>query len=636
MMGLNPWVVARLMWKSETAHSSGRLALLKPAASHGGHRRNANPWLTPVFLVLISLTFLLAGIGRMHQAVDPAYQDTGSFLEGALFIKEHGGIARFVTMSLNGEYKIANQHPLYLLILSTVASRDLSFFPMAKAITLAIALLFLLVLCVVVRDLYGRSTAYVATVLLAFNASLLNRATHVTVEPLLLLCVVAAWYFMVKGLEDHRQWAWAGLWSGLAYMSKATGIFLIPIFVIATFCFLRWRMLRNRYFWLFFLACGLASSPLILRNVRVYGEPVHETVNSGVPWMDSKVELSEKYALSVNWREQTYAGDNLPTMGSYLRSHSPSVIVVRLINGVKGEGKLLLQALSVSPLLGRISVGRVGRLSAAVGLLLFSLFVFGLVRDRASKGGLYTVVALPIFFFPFAWYYQITPSPRWIIPLVPLILVHASVGIVQLCKAVEQWLSATRFKLNVNNHVPAALCVMLIIAGGYLAATIKTRPLIHPVELTDDQRDLMQWLGRNVKDEDRVILRPTKRCKGTGACDSPYWGWLWYAGFKGTLVMTRWDVPIQADSLSGFRTYLTKRRVNMIVIHESNYASPKLLADYFKYDEREGLTQLRELEGWKLVYSYPGKPTKFLIYRIDITERSAANRPHQQNDNGSS
>jgi 4-amino-4-deoxy-L-arabinose transferase-like glycosyltransferase len=587
-----------------------------------------NPWLTPVFLVLISLTFLLVGIGRMHRAVDPAYQDTSSFLEGALFIKEHGGIARFVTMSLNGEYKIANQHPLYLLILSTVASRGLSFFPMAKAITLAIGLLFLLVLWLVARDLYGQSTAYVATVLMAFNTSLLNRATHVTVEPLLLLCVVAAWYFMVKGLEDNRQWVWAGLWSGLAYMSKATGMFLIPIFVIATFCFLRWRMLRNRYFWLFFLAFGLVSSPLILRNVRVYGAPVHETVNSRVPWMDSKVELSEKYALSVNWRMQTYAGDNLPTMGSYLRSHSPSVIVVRFVNGVMGEGKLLLHALSISPL--------TRHMSAAVGLLLFTLFVFGLARDRASKGRLYTVVALPIFFVPFAWYYQITPSPRWIMPLVPLILIHASVGIVQLGKAVERWLSATRFKLNVNNHLPAALCVMLIIAGGYLAATVKTRPLIHPVELTDDQRDLMQWLGRNVKDEDRVILRPTKRCKGHGACDSPYWGWLWYAGFNGTMVMTRWDVPIQADSLSEFRTYLTKRRVNMIVIHEANYASPKLLAAYFNYDEREGLTQLRELEGWKLVYSYPGKPTKFLIYRIDITERSAANRPRQPNDPESS
>ncbi len=76
--------------------------------------------------------------------------------------------------------------------------------------------------------------------------------------------------------------------------------------------------------------------------------------------------------------------------------------------------------------------------------------------------------------------------------------------------------------------------------------------------------------------------------------------------------MTRPATPIQVESLAEFRDYLVKRRVTMIVIHEANYASPKLLADYFNYDEREGLKQVRALDGWRLVYSYPGKPTKFL------------------------
>jgi 4-amino-4-deoxy-L-arabinose transferase-like glycosyltransferase len=574
-----------------------------------------NRWLSPVFLVLISLSFFLIGIGLMHRSADPAFQDTGPFLEGALVIKEHGGIARFLTMCLNGEYKIANQHPLYLLILSTVASRELSFFPMAKAITLAIGLLVVLVVFVVAQDLYGRTAAYVATVLMAFNTSLLERATHVTVEPLLLLCVVPAWYFMVKGLQDHRQWVWAGFWSGLAYMSKATGIFLIPIFVLPTFLLLRWRTLTNRYFWLFFVVFGLVSSPLIVRNLTMYGEPFHETVNSRMPWTDNKMEFSEKHALALKWPEQTYTADDLPTMGSYLRSHSASVIAVRLLKGVKGEAKLLLAGLSIS------FVPPPWR--AAVGLLLIALLVFGLASDRARKGGLYTLVALPIFFLPFAWYFQITPEPRWIMPLIPLILIHASAGIVQLGDSVERRLSVTRFRLTVIQHAPAAICAMLIIVGGYLAATVTVRPLIHPVALTDDQRDLMQWFGKNVKDDDRVIFRPTLRCKGTGPCDNPYWGWLWYAGFKGTVIMTRWDVPIQTETLSEFRAYLLKRRVTMIVIHEANYRSPKLLADYFNYDEREGLTQVKELEGWRLVYSYPGKPTKFRIYKIDMTGLSA-------------
>jgi Dolichyl-phosphate-mannose-protein mannosyltransferase len=565
--------------------------------------------LTPVFLVLISLTFLLIGIDLTHKTVDPAFQDTGSFLEGALFIKEHGGIKRFLTMCLNGEYKIVNQHPLYLLILSTVASRDLPFFPTAKAITLAIGFLVVPVVFFVTRDLYGRTAAYVATVLMAFNTSLLERATHVTVEPLLLLCVVPAWYLMVKGREDNRQWVWAGICSGLAYMSKAMGMFLIPIFGIASFCLLGWRTLTNTYFWLFFVAFALVSSPLVLRNAGLYGEPVHETVNLRLFWMDHKIDVSEKHAVALKWREQTYTGENFPTMGSYLRNHSLSVIAVRSIKGLKGELKLLLDGLSV------IAVRRPWR--TALGLVLIALFVYGLATERPSKGGLYTLVALPTFVLPFAWYFQITPEPRWIMPLVPLILIHASAGIVRLCSAAERRLSVTPFRLNVSHHLPVALCAMLIFAVGYLATTVRVRPLIHPVELTDDQRDLMQWLGKNVNDEDRVILRPTKRCRGVGPCDNPYWGWLWSAGFKGTVVMTRWDSPIQSGTMSEFRAYLMKRRVNMIVIHEANYASPKLLTDYFNYDDRDGVRQVRDLEGWQLVYSYPGKPTKFLIYRLD-------------------
>jgi hypothetical protein len=554
----------------------------------------------------------MVGIDQMHKTVDPAFEDTGSYLEGALFIKEHGGIVHFVITCWTGEYKIANQHPLYLLLLSSVASRALVFFPMAKALTLVIGLLAVLVLFFIVRDLYGRSTAAVASVLMAFNAAFLNRATHVTVEPLVILFVLPAWYFMVKGLDDNRKWLWAGLYSGLAYMSKATGIFLLPIFCVGTFAVVKWRALKNMYFWLFFGAFAIGASPLILRNLVVFHRPFHETVNSRLPWIENKRELTEKYALSLKWREHTFAADNLPTMGSYVASHPPSVIARRLVKGFRKESNLFLECLRLS------SVPRAW--SKPIALLLIVLFGFGLARDQNRERGLYTLAALPIFFLPFAWYFQITGEMRWIIPLVPLILIHASVGIVQLVKYVDRWLSTTRFKLNLSDHIPETLCAILIVVGAYLAPTRKLRPLLHAVELTDDQRDLMQWFGKNVREDDAVIFRPTKRCDANGHCDDPYWGLLWYAGFKGTVVMTRRDWPIQAESLAALRAYLRKRKVSMIVIHEGNYRSPGLLADYFTYDDQAGLRQVKDLEGWRLVYRYPGKPTKFYIYRVAMTE----------------
>ena len=82
--------------------------------------------------------------------------------------------------------------------------------------------------------------------------------------------------------------------------------------------------------------------------------------------------------------------------------------------------------------------------------------------------------------------------------------------------------------------------------------------------------------------------------------------------------MTRWDVPIQVENLAEFRAYLVKRRVTMIVIHEANHASPKLLADYFHIDEREGLKQVRAPRGLAPRPLLSRQAAKFLIYRIDL------------------
>ena len=134
----------------------------------------------------------------------------------------------------------------------------------------------------------------------------------------------------------------------------------------------------------------------------------------------------------------------------------------------------------------------------------------------------------------------------------------------------------------------------------------------------------MQWFGKNVKDDEQGDLPPNPAVQGYRTLRQPLLGMAVVRELQRNGDHDPTGFPIQAESLSEFRAYLMKRRVNMIVIHEANYRSPKLLADYFTYNEREGLTQSRDLEGWQLVYSYPWKPTKFLIYRVDMTSPSAA------------
>ncbi|GIW47819.1 MAG: hypothetical protein KatS3mg078_1696 [Deltaproteobacteria bacterium] len=176
--------------------------------------------ITAFFLVLVVAVFLIVGLDFLNKARDPAFEDTGSYLEGALFIKENGGVSGFLPMCLTGKFKIAEQHPLPLLLLSTFASRDLSFFTEAKLLSLFIGLLFVVVLFFATKNLFGQSVAFLSSFLMVFNIAFLVRSSNVTVEPLLMLFLLLSWFFMVKGLDSNRLWILAGISTGLAYMTK--------------------------------------------------------------------------------------------------------------------------------------------------------------------------------------------------------------------------------------------------------------------------------------------------------------------------------------------------------------------------------------------------------------------------------
>src|SRR5262249_1933531 len=160
--------------------------------------------------------------------------------------------ANFLPLCLQGQYKIVVQHPLYPLVLSTFASRDLSFFPRAKILSLGTGLLVVIITFLITKDLFGMIIASLASVLLIFNLMFLTASSHVACETLLILFMLLSWYFMVKGVENHRYWVGAGLTAGLAYLTKGTGLFAVPIFIVSNVLIFRLTAARNKWFWLFF------------------------------------------------------------------------------------------------------------------------------------------------------------------------------------------------------------------------------------------------------------------------------------------------------------------------------------------------------------------------------------------------
>ena len=116
-------------------------------------------WASLALLLLISGTFLLVGLDRVNEATNPGFEDTPAFLQVALFIKDNGGASNFLHLCLTGAYKAAVQKPLYPLLLSTFASRDLAFFDEARVFSLVMGLLVIIALFYVAKDLYGSHVA---------------------------------------------------------------------------------------------------------------------------------------------------------------------------------------------------------------------------------------------------------------------------------------------------------------------------------------------------------------------------------------------------------------------------------------------------------------------------------------------
>lgn len=534
-----------------------------------------------VLILLMCLTFLILGIHGVNKAVDPGWDDTSAYLGEALFIKENGGILNFVKLSVTGQYEWVQNHPLYLLILSPFAERSPNFFPKAKLVSLGVGLITIITLFFVAEDLYGTLVGLISSFLLVFNTSFLLRSSHVDCEPLLVLLVLLSWYFMVNGAKEKKYWIYSGMFSGLAYMTKGTGLLMVPVFIISSLIIFKFGILRNKYFWLFFLGFFLTSFPLILRNTIAYKNPFYNGYNSYVIWLN---KWEQVYNPSFH--------NNPPTMVSYFKSHSLSEIVSRFVHGSVSEGKLLLKSMSL--------IAIPGSLMKIFCILLFLFFILGLIKRKNISEKVCTVVTILIFFIFFSWYYQVVPSDRFITPLIPLLLIFSSLGIIEFLgyfiEIFDKWL-----KFNPLSILPYVLGVFLILTSGYSVATRSISNPLNSVKFADGYYELLNWMRNNIKENDVYILAPAHN-----------YSLSWYLDLKGKPI----SFPMLND-FSEFRSFIKQKGVTFIILHKETYQRRQnLLKDYFEYNEVDGLFEKKPVDGWNFIYGQSGKPTQFRIYRV--------------------
>ncbi len=98
-----------------------------------------------------------------------------------------------------------------------------------------------------------------------------------------------------QGAKQRRAWLVAGVWSGLAYLTKGPGLFLPLCLGLTLLARERLRAVRDAGAWLFAAAFALVSSPLWVRNLRVYGSPTY-SLNGKYLWIDRLPDFAEVFA----------------------------------------------------------------------------------------------------------------------------------------------------------------------------------------------------------------------------------------------------------------------------------------------------------------------------------------------------
>lgn len=560
-----------------------------------GDRAWARWW--GVAAVAIVGGFFLVTFGALREATNPSWQDTEGYLGHSLYVAEHGGLAGFLREAFAGTFPVTERHPLYMLLLAPLAMRDARFFWHAKLVNLGLGALALATCLWMARRRYGRGPALLAGAFYGASQSLVVASSHVNHEPLFVLCSLWCWWWLTSG-TSVRAWLFAGLFAGLAYLTKSSGTLLILATVAAELWQTRGRGLVTKRLWIFLLSAGVVASPLLVRNLRGYGALLYEGVNTHIMWMDRWSELGDPASIMSldHYGVKTIERNRLPTLSSYVKTHRVRDALKRLGGGWLTEIRLAGRALSPAT-----AIPRPVAVIWGLGVLAASVAGWWLTR-QAWSSVLLVAWGLALMTF-FGWNAQLFPEMRYLAPLVPILAMCAGWALWRLLARALRIGRAVRMSLVLCAGVVASASAWTVGAGKLNAP----QPLM---SVSPAYERLLEWINRDLAGGGSLLLGPTQE----------FYGLLWYTDapvkvFQSPAVTTR----------EAFLSYLAEREIDYVVIHPENVQGTdgKLagaLAPHWFVAPDGSIGERAPLDGFRLVYADEGMPRRFLVYRVSPSQ----------------
>ena len=370
-----------------------------------------------IIFAFLTFTVIASRFYALHQ--DPTHSDPAAFLRFAKEVRSFGGPVELVKQLYNGQYTQANQHPLLIGILSLHPT--LAF---AKSISLFAGFATLMLVLLHVYKKHGVWPATLVITLLSTNYAFVYFASLATCESLLILIVTSIWVLLdwrSSNPLSMRRWFFIGALLGLAYLAKGTA----PIFLagVGGGCFATcWTIaesgnikqrLVSSLIPVLVVCIGwvVVAHPLLIRNAKVYDDPLY-SANQTFFYMDSFPSGADPFG------QVAAIGTSAEIRAEYLETHSLADMTNRAVTGTAWQTYIFIRSLGPTPLdNSRVLFGIIFLLLAGLSLL---------HESTAIKTTLAIWIALSLLLF--GWYIPIAAGPRFMAPLLPLLLTFTGVG----------------------------------------------------------------------------------------------------------------------------------------------------------------------------------------------------------------
>ena len=278
-------------------------------------RRKINPLLVVIVSIGIavlslkcSIVYPIEFIGGTDEA---AYVGMAvNLANGKGFTNDHMQYSYFLSRLKYPEVTHPEAHypPLYsILIVPFFLTLGKTAFA-AKLPSILIGSIFLPVFLylLTVRLSRSRVTGFAAGLSAMFFPVIFSSSMKAGGDLLFAFMIVASCYFIIKAQDSPKYFYTAGVFIGLAYYAKGTGLWIIPAYFIFCVILGGFKILRNRKVWICFVIVFLVMLPWFVRNTIHFGSPIFSTQ-----------QYAAGYIGYTDWEEGSYSlhwGKEMPSL----------------------------------------------------------------------------------------------------------------------------------------------------------------------------------------------------------------------------------------------------------------------------------------------------------------------------------